>query len=276
MIPRAILGPMGSAAGFRARVEDLRSRLAAFDTLAVAFSGGVDSSVLLHQANDVLGPRACGAIADSPSLPRRELEEARAFAGSIGARLAVLDTDELESPGYRANAGERCYFCRSSLFEALARWAEREGFAALAYGEITDDLLEIRPGRRAAREFGVVAPLREAGFSKEDVRQVAREHGLAVAEKPASACLASRIPIGTEVTRERLARIERAEEALRDLGFRVLRVRDQGKKARVEVGEGEIERALSLESKVAGLLAPYAFDEIELAVYARARLDRRT
>ncbi len=263
---------MGSALGFGARVEDLRSRLAAFDSLAVAFSGGVDSSVLLHVAHGVLGSRACGAIADSPSLPRRELEEARAFADSLGARLAVLDTNELERPGYRANAGERCYFCRSSLFQALAEWAEREGFAALAYGEITDDLLEVRPGRRAAREFGVVAPLREAGFSKDDVRRYAREHGLAVAEKPASACLASRIPVGTEVTRERLARIEHAEEALRGLGFRVLRVRDHGKKARVEVGEDDIGQARLLRGRVAELLAALSFDEVELAVYARQKV----
>jgi uncharacterized protein len=257
--------------GYEHRLDALRARLATFESLAVAFSGGVDSTVLLAVAHEVLGTRAAGLIADSPSLPRRDLAEARAFAASIGARLEVLATDELEDPRYRANRGDRCYFCRAALFEAMERWARGAGFAALAYGEITDDLAEVRPGRRAARESGIVAPLAEAGFSKADVRRYARERGLPAAEKAASACLASRLPVGTEVTRERLARIERAEERLRELGFSVLRVRDHGERARIEVGAAELEGARALVDELEARLAPLGFRELELAAYARPR-----
>ena len=255
--------------GYEERLDALRARIGTFESLAVAFSGGVDSTVLLAVAHDVLGRRAAGLIADSPSLPRRELAEARAFAASIGARLERLATDELDDPRYRANRGDRCYFCRAALFEAMERWARDAGFAALAYGEITDDLAEVRPGRRAARESGIVAPLAEAGFSKEDVRRYARERGLPAAEKPASACLASRIPVGTVVTRERLARVERAEETLRELGFSVLRVRDHGERARVELGAAELERARGLGAELEARLEPLGFRELELAAYAR-------
>jgi uncharacterized protein len=256
---------------FQERCRDLRARLARYESLAIAFSGGVDSSVLLHAATGVLGARAAALIADSPALPRRELEEARAFAAAIGARLEVLATGELEDPAYRANRGDRCYFCREALFDAMRAWARRSGFAWLAYGEITDDLGELRPGRRAAAEAGVVAPLSAAGFSKLDVRRYAREHGLVVAEKAASACLASRIPVGTEVTRERLARVERAEEALRDLGFAPLRVRDHERRARVEVGQAELARARALRPELEARLAPLGFVELDLAAYTRSR-----
>ncbi len=250
-----------------ARVRALRERLGALEDLAVAFSGGVDSAVLLHAARSVLGDRSVGLIADSPSLPRRELAEARSLAESLGARLVVLATDELAEPGYRANDGQRCYFCKRALFDAMARWARLHGGRWLAFGEITDDLLDERPGARAAAEGGVLAPLREAGFSKEDVRRYAREHGLAVADKPASACLASRLPRGTAVSAERLRRVERAEEAVRALGFRVLRVRDHGPRARLELGPGELERGRGLAGALARALAPCGFDELELAPY---------
>jgi len=252
------------------RLRRLRARLAGFDGLAVAFSAGVDSSVLLHAAHAALGERAVGVIADSPSLPRRELADGRAFATAIGARLHVIPTDELAVAGYRANAGQRCYWCRRTLFELVRAWAAEQGFAALAYGEITDDLLDDRPGRRAAHELGVVAPLREVGFSKRDVRRYAREHGLAPADKPASACLASRLPIGTEVTAERLRRIERAEERVRSLGFRVLRVRDLGRRARVEVGADELGRARRARAELERVLSGVDFDEVELAAYGAA------
>jgi uncharacterized protein len=251
------------------RVERLHARLRACGPggLAIAFSGGVDSSVLLHAARAVLGDAAVALIADSPSLPRAELLEAERVAGAIGARLERLSTDELALEAYRRNAGDRCYHCRRTLFDAMEAWARERGFRALAYGEITDDLVDDRPGRRAASELGVVAPLREAGLSKEDVRRYARAHGLATAEKPASACLASRIPVGTEVTRARLDRIERAEALVRSLGFRVLRVRDHGSDARVEVGADELARARALRDELAGLLRPLGFERVELAAY---------
>jgi uncharacterized protein len=255
--------------GYAQRIARLEALLEPLPDLIVAFSGGVDSSVLLHAAHGMLGPRCVGLIGDSPALPRRELAGALACASSIGARVETLATEELASAGYRANAGERCYFCRHTLFSAMARWAAARGFSTLAYGEIQDDLLDHRPGRRAAAELCVCAPLSEAGLDKRDVRRYAREHGLPVAEKSAAACLASRIPSGTEVTRERLARIERAEECLADLGFRTLRVRDHGPRARVEVDPDELARAGAARSLLAGRLASLGFLELELAPYRR-------
>jgi uncharacterized protein len=255
---------------YRERVAELDRRLSGLGRVAVAFSGGVDSSVLLHAARRVLGDGAVGVIADSPSLPRRELGEARATAAAIGAPLVVIETRELDDERYRRNAGDRCYFCKSALFEAMAPWAEAHGFRALAFGEITDDLSDVRPGARAAREFGVVAPLSAAGLSKDDVRRYAREHGLVVADKPASACLASRLPVGTSVTRERLLRIEQAEEALRARGLRQLRVRDHGTRARVEVGRDEVDFARGLAADAERELALLGFETVEWAVYRTA------
>jgi uncharacterized protein len=215
-------------------------------------------------------------IADSPSLPRAELAAARRVAASIPARLVELATDELELEGYRHNGGDRCYFCKSALFGAMRPWARAHGFRALAFGEITDDFADDRPGARAAREFEVTAPLSEAGFSKQDVRRYAAEHALEVADKPASACLASRIPVGTRVTREGLARVERSEEALRELGFMQLRVRNLGTHARVEVAPDEMARARGEQAAIGARLAREGFGTVELDVYRSAaeRQDR--
>ncbi|HEV8114299.1 MAG TPA: ATP-dependent sacrificial sulfur transferase LarE [Planctomycetota bacterium] len=253
--------------GYEERLESLRARLASLERVAVAFSGGVDSSALLHAARSVLGEGAVAVIADSPSLPRRELELARETARAIGATLVVIPTDEMEDDRYRANRGDRCYFCKSALFRAMEPWARANGFRALAFGEIQDDLLDVRPGARAAREFGVVAPLSESGFTKDDVRRYAREAGLEVADKPASACLSSRLPVGTAVTRERLARIERSEDALRTLGLAQLRVRDHGELARVEVGLEDLERARDAEPEIRRLLAREGFARAEIHRY---------
>ncbi len=252
---------------YAARLAALDESLRGLDSVAIAFSGGVDSSVLLHAAHARLGARAVGVIADSPSLPRRELEDARAVAAQIGARLVVLGTHELDDERYRANAGDRCYFCKSALFDALEPWARENGFRAIAFGEIADDALDVRPGGRAARERHVVAPLAASGFTKDDVRHYAREHGLDVADKPASACLASRLPIGTRVTRERLARVERAEAALADLGFSVLRVRDHGDLARVEFGRDELARARVESARVEAAILAAGFARIEIGLY---------
>ena len=253
--------------GYEDRLGLLKLKLGQLENLAVAFSGGVDSSALLHAAHSVLGDRAVGVIADSPSLPRKELEIARRVALAIGARLEVIETNELEDERYTRNAGDRCYFCKAALFETMEAWARKAGFGALAFGEITDDALDDRPGARAAVEFGVVAPLSAAGFGKEDVRRYAREAGLEVADKPASACLASRLPTGTRVTRERLARVERCEDNLRELGLKQLRVRDHGSKARVEVGGEELALAKTVWSEVERLLASEGFSQTELAEY---------
>lgn len=202
----------------------------------MALSGGVDSAVLLLLAIEALGKERVLAITgDSPSLAPDDLADARRVASQLGARHEVIETHEIERPGYRANAGDRCYHCRTELFEVLGSIAVARGFSVVAYGAIADDLGDFRPGMRAAEEHRVLAPLLDAGIGKDDVREIAREAGIEVGDKPASACLASRLPVGFEVTRERLERVARAEEALRRLGFGALRVRHHGEVARLEL-----------------------------------------
>ncbi len=254
-------------AGYETRRRALMQDLASLGHVAVAFSGGVDSSVLLHAAHAALGEGALGVIADSPSLPRSELAAARRTAADMGVRIVEVRTSELDDPRYARNLGDRCYHCKSALFQALDVVCAEEGIRAQAFGEITDDALDDRPGARAARERGVLAPLARAGFDKHDVRRYAREAGLAVAEKPAGACLASRIPRGTPVTTERLAAVEAAEDALRRLGLSQLRVRHRGRRARLEVGQEELERARGLSAPIAAALAGVGFEGYELAVY---------
>ena len=251
----------------------LDARLRELGRVAVAVSGGVDSSVLLHAAVRVLGPEdAVGVVADSASLARAELDAARRVAADVSARLVELRTDEGDDPRYQANVGDRCYFCKAALFRAMDAFAAREGFPWLAFGEITDDAADDRPGARAAREFGVTAPLAEAGWGKSEVREYAHAVGLEVADKPASACLASRIPVGTRVTPERLATVERAEAALRELGLRQLRVRHLGERARLEVGADEVAGAEAQRTAIEAALGALGFEEIELAAYVPPQL----
>lgn len=258
---------MAEGPAYAERRAALLALLRPLERLAVAFSGGVDSSVLLHAGVEVLGEGCVAVVADSPSLPRAELAGARRVAASVGARLVELATAELEDPRYVRNAGDRCYFCKAELFEHMSAWAREEGFSSLAFGEITDDLADDRPGARAAAEFRVRAPLREAGFSKEDVRRYAAEAGLEVAHKPASACLASRVPRGVPVTAERLATIEQAEAELHARGYEVLRVRHHGRRALVEVGEAELPRARDEQDALGRILRGHGFEELELGVY---------
>ena len=257
---------------YAARLTALHDQLAGLDGLLVAFSGGVDSAVLLQAAVEALGQRAVGVIADSPSLPLAELAAARELAVGMGARLVVVSTHELEQEAYRANSGDRCFHCKYALFEAMVRVGDAEGIDHLAFGEIVEDRLDTRPGARAAAQWRVLAPLSAAGLGKEDVRRRARELGLDVWDKPASACLASRIPVGTRVTADLLAQVEHAEAGLRNLGLRELRVRHQGALARLELGEQDWERALGLKSQIEAQLASSGFESVEWARYVPGHL----
>jgi len=224
----------------------LRENLASAGSLLVAYSGGTDSAYLAFAAHEALGERMLAVIADSPSLPRKELADAMAFADRHGIPVRVLQTHELEKPEYARNDAQRCFHCKSELFTQMEETRGRLGFERLAYGMNMDDRGEFRPGQRAAEMHGALAPLVDAGLSKAEIRALARQAGLELADKPASACLSSRIEYGREVTAENLAQVERAEEALHALGFAQVRVRHHGNLARIEIAREDLERALTL------------------------------
>ena len=248
-----------------AKNKTLKGLIQAWPSAFVAYSGGVDSAFLLWTAHQLLGPRVTGILGDSASLPRSEHSAALAFAQKHSLPVEVLRTLELEDPSYAANPPNRCYFCRSELFQRMEELAQLRGVAVLAYGENFDDSHEIRPGRAAAGEFSVAAPLRDAGLTKADVRTLAREAGLEVAEKPASPCLSSRLAPGLAVTPDRLAAIEKAEEAVRRHGFRIVRVRHLGEKALVQVSPEETPRLkdAKLQSQLTPALAAAGFTRVE-------------
>lgn len=233
--------PSGDERPWTERLDALRETLRAMGRVIVAYSGGVDSSVLLRVAHEVLGERALGVIGRSDSYARRELELALEQAAAFGAKIEIVTTGELSDPRFRANPSTRCYHCKTQLYGELQAVAERLG-AVIVDGTIADDIGDWRPGRRAADERGVRSPLAELGFTKADVRAAAVHYGLASHDKPASPCLASRIPYGTEITREVLQMVEKAEALLRELGFRELRVRHHDTTARIEVPASEIGR----------------------------------
>jgi len=229
---------------WRERLERLRALIAPLGEVVVAYSGGVDSSLMLRAAHEVLGARAHGVIGRSDSYAARELGLALEQAAAFGARVEVVTTGELSDAKFRANALDRCYHCKSELYRRLDEVAARTGATTVLDGTIADDLADWRPGRHAAAEHQVRSPLAELGFTKADVRAAAAHYGLASRDKPASPCLASRIPYGTEITRDILGMVERAEDLVRSLGFRELRVRHHGELARVELPLGDLPRAL--------------------------------
>jgi len=262
---------------WRERLERLRELIASLREVVIAYSGGVDSSLVLRVAHDALGPRAHGVIGRSDSYAARELALALEQATAFGARVEVVTTGELSDAKFRANALDRCYHCKSELYRRLDEVAARTGATAVLDGTITEDLADWRPGRRAAAERRVRSPLAELGFTKADVRAAAAHHGLASRDKPASPCLASRIPYGTEITRETLAMVERAEELVRSLGFLELRVRHHGDVARVELPLGDLPRALAPEIReqmIEGLSRiGYRFVALDLAGFRSGSLN---
>ena len=261
----------------REKVANLRAQLRAHAPLVIAYSGGVDSAYLLAEAHRTLGAQVLGVIADSPSLPRASLAEALALAEKIGAAVEVVRTDELANPDYASNPPNRCYFCKAELFTKLDALAPARGFRAIAYGENADDMRQVRPGRQAAAEFSIIAPLRDAGLTKAEIRELSRALGLPTADAPAQPCLSSRIPHGTPVTTAALGMIERGEAHVRSLGFRIFRVRHiagdaAAPHARVQIAPDEMPRlpqvAHALET---GLLAAgYAAVEIDPVGYLTA------
>ena len=213
----------------------------------VAYSGGVDSAFLAATAHRILGDRMLAVLADSPSLARRDMEQARAFAETHDIPLHVIQTEELDKPEYQRNDANRCFHCKTELFEGMKKLGTKLGFAQIAYGMNADDRRDYRPGQRAAEEHEVLAPLAEVGLTKLQIRALAKDAGYTLWDRPAAPCLSSRVEYGRTVTREVLEQVERGEESLRQLGFREFRVRHHGEIARIEIARTEMPRALSME-----------------------------
>ena len=255
----------------------LLKQLAESPSLIVALSGGADSAYLAWAAHRAIGERALSVTALSPSYSSHDRAVVEDFVRQLGVRHEFIETHEMENPKYRANAADRCYFCKDELFTVLDVMAQERGFAVVAYGINADDTLDFRPGHRAASEHRVLAPLLDAGLHKAEIRLLSQRAGLPTWDRPASACLASRLPYGTEVTPERLALVERGEAALRELGFRQFRVRLHDKLARVEIAPEEMARAMSPEmaASISARLkaAGFTFVALDLEGYRQGSLN---
>lgn len=248
------------------KIEKLQNILRGYGSVLVAFSGGVDSSFLLKVAVDTLGEQAAAFTVASPLHQGWEIDEARSLATEIGVRHFVIESDELASPEFAANPPDRCYICKTAVFSAALKLAAQHGLSCVADGSNLDDLGEYRPGRKALEELQIKSPLLEAGFSKEEIRTASRELGLSTWNRQSFACLASRFPYGTEITRERLRQVEKCETFLKDEGFRVFRVRYHGDIARVEVALADFQRltAAPLREKLCRFFRESGFSYVTL------------
>ena len=257
--------------------QDLFAQLGALPSVIVALSGGIDSAYLAWAAHRALGEKALSVTALSASYSEYDREQVEIFVKAAGVRHEFVETHELENPAYRANAADRCYYCKDELFSVLDNLAKERDFSAVAYGVNADDTSDFRPGQRAASEHKVLTPLLSAKLQKTEIRFLAKRAGLPCWDRPASACLSSRLPYGTEVTPERLSLVERGEAALRELGFRQFRVRLHDKLARVEVAQDELPRALEPEmaASIAQALkaAGFAYVALDLEGYRQGSLN---
>jgi pyridinium-3,5-biscarboxylic acid mononucleotide sulfurtransferase len=248
------------------KIEVLHEILESLDSLLVAYSGGTDSAFLAYTARNILGDRMLAVIADSPSLPRKELAAALAFASEHCIPIQILQTSELDDPNYARNDRNRCFHCKDELFSRMEATRQELNFVHLAYGMNLDDRGDFRPGQQAAALHNAIAPLAAAQLTKQEIRSLARDAGLSLADKPASACLSSRIEYGRAVTPENLSQVERAEDALHALGFLQVRVRHHGDLARVEIARQDLPRALTLPmlDQITAALRPLGFVYVTL------------
>ncbi|MFP4367473.1 MAG: ATP-dependent sacrificial sulfur transferase LarE [Bacteroidales bacterium] len=256
------------------KLNELKKELSKYDDLIIAYSGGLDSALLLKVANMVMGDRVLAVISDSPSIPRSELDRAIKFARETKARLRVIKTREIENQNYRMNPDNRCYFCKTELYEFVEKVAQEEGVRYIANGTNLDDLGDYRPGLKAADEHQVVSPLRDAGLTKDDIRLVAKGLDLEIWDKPASPCLASRIPYGSSVTRTKLAQVEEAEEFVRSFGARELRVRHFGERAVLEVNPLYMEIVDSNYEAIKSKFTTLGFKELEIKEFQSGSLNK--
>ena len=260
--------------GTESKLAKLREIIRGYGSLLVAYSGGVDSALVMVVAHQELGDRALACIGVSPSFPSREMREAVVFAESMDVPYRLVNTEEHLDPNYAANPVNRCYFCKAELHDRLEAVAQEDGWSAVADGNNASDLGDYRPGSDAARERGVHSPLAEVGISKNEVREIAKSLGMPVWDKPSMACLSSRVPHGTPITPELLQQIEAAEDVLVDLGFQQFRVRHHGEIARIELPEQDFARALANRRAISeGILsAGYKFVTLDLAGFRSGSL----